>query len=333
MSFETASSDKINVSICPKCGDRVKLPFSLFYTNSKKQFAVWWEPEKDEAIDRDVDGYVQHGGKNNYLAVAPRITDWEEFKETIRKYERGELKCGTAMIINQTTQAKFNDFLETVKKTKRPNNSVLEYIKKQFLGNRNGVSVSKDKMQGKLLILKEIYEIAFEFNKSIENVFYYKSSLVTFEMYTFLFCLTDYFLNINGVGQEIRSDLLGLSFNGLQTADGWSKLNLDKKEIQDYTLDRMLRYAKIFNELKVFTTECVKNLIFYQSQLFLEIIENKKLSMFNPNSEDPWDYGPINMDFFKTHKINVLLQEFYIETILPQSKIMLSKYTKEYFAI
>lgn len=31
-------------------------------------------------------------GKDHYLALAPRIKDWNNFKATIVKYEKGELK-------------------------------------------------------------------------------------------------------------------------------------------------------------------------------------------------------------------------------------------------
>jgi hypothetical protein len=332
---ELVMSDTINVAICLKCGSRYKLPFSLFYTNSKQHFAVWWEPKRDEAIDEDAAGYAQFVGKDNYLATAPRIADWEEFKETIRKYERGELKGGAPVGANQNLGKEMDGFIKYLQRQhKKSDNSVGNILKNLFFGSKKQIPIPKDlKQEKRLLVLKKNFEMASNFRNIVDDAFSCNSQLVAFEMYTFLFCLMDYILNTNKVEQEIRSELLGLSFTGLQTANGWSSLNLDKKEIHDYTLDRMLKYAKIFNELKVFTTECIKKLIFYQSQLFLEIIEKRKLSMFNPNAEDLWDYDPINMDLFKTHKINVALQEFYIETILPESKIMQTKYTKEYFSI
>jgi hypothetical protein len=76
-------SDKINVAKCPSCGKGFKLPFPLMYTNSRQRFAVWWEPVPDPQIDEDTVGYKQMLGTNNYLATAPRIKDWYEFKETI----------------------------------------------------------------------------------------------------------------------------------------------------------------------------------------------------------------------------------------------------------
>lgn len=85
-------SDKINVAKCPSCGDSTKLVFPFIYTNAKQHFAVWWEPEYDPQIDKDSAGYAGMLGEGNYLATAPRIRAWDEFKETILKFERGELK-------------------------------------------------------------------------------------------------------------------------------------------------------------------------------------------------------------------------------------------------
>lgn len=68
------------------------------YTNATQQFAVWWEPEFDHQIGKDSEGYVQMMGAGNYLAAAPRIKDWNEFKNTILKFERGELKAKPATI-------------------------------------------------------------------------------------------------------------------------------------------------------------------------------------------------------------------------------------------
>lgn len=87
-------SDQINVVTCPHCGNSSHVASSLFYTNSKQEFAVWYEPYHDPMIDSDTEGYKKFGGPNCYFATAPRIKDWEDFKDTIRKFEDGEFKGG-----------------------------------------------------------------------------------------------------------------------------------------------------------------------------------------------------------------------------------------------
>lgn len=89
---ELVMSDKINVAKCPSCNKSTKLQFPFIYTNADQHFAVWWEPTYDPQIDSDAAGYTKMMGSGNYLAAAPRIKDWFEFKETIQKYEQGELK-------------------------------------------------------------------------------------------------------------------------------------------------------------------------------------------------------------------------------------------------
>jgi hypothetical protein len=89
---ELVMSDKINVATCPSCNKSTKIPFPFIYTNAKQFFAVWWEPEYDSQIDKDSIGYAKLLGEDNYLAKAPRIKDWNEFKETILKFENGILK-------------------------------------------------------------------------------------------------------------------------------------------------------------------------------------------------------------------------------------------------
>lgn len=91
---ELVMSDAVNVAKCRACGLEIKIAASLFYTNAPNTFAVWWEPNPDPQIDADRDGYIKLGGPNCYLAAAPRVKEWNEFKNTILKFERGELKGG-----------------------------------------------------------------------------------------------------------------------------------------------------------------------------------------------------------------------------------------------
>ena len=81
-------SDKINVTVCPKCGNETKQQFPILYTNAEKKFAVWWEPVHDEQVDLESAMYKQISGNVSYLAAATRIRAWNAFKQMILSYER-----------------------------------------------------------------------------------------------------------------------------------------------------------------------------------------------------------------------------------------------------
>src|SRR5690606_22591553 len=89
---ELVMSDQINIATCPSCKIPSKLQYPFLYTNVKENFAIWWEPYFDNQIDKDSEVYKDMMGEGNYLATAPRIQDWDEFKQTIIKYEEGILK-------------------------------------------------------------------------------------------------------------------------------------------------------------------------------------------------------------------------------------------------
>lgn len=87
-------NDEVNICKCPNCNYSFKAPFPFMYVDVRTGFAVWWEPTHDKGIDTDVAGYARMFGANSYYATAPRIADWQEFKETILKYYKGELVGG-----------------------------------------------------------------------------------------------------------------------------------------------------------------------------------------------------------------------------------------------
>ena len=88
-------SDKINRLTCPSCEKVAFAATSLMYTNRDLCFAVYYEPEHDPQIDADNNDpqkrelCERHG--TMHLLEAIRVPDWEQFKELIQKYERGEL--------------------------------------------------------------------------------------------------------------------------------------------------------------------------------------------------------------------------------------------------
>lgn len=85
-------SDNINICTCPDCGFSFHAPMAMMYVDAPAKFAVWWEPVYDSSIEEMTAGFARMLGPGNYYENAPRITDWEEFKETINKYYSGELK-------------------------------------------------------------------------------------------------------------------------------------------------------------------------------------------------------------------------------------------------
>ncbi len=90
---EIVFDNTINVVPCFRCGMRTRAPFSLLYVDAKRQFAVWYEPRPDPVVEHDTAFYRASFGPESYYATAPRVSDWEEFKHTILKFERGELQA------------------------------------------------------------------------------------------------------------------------------------------------------------------------------------------------------------------------------------------------
>ena len=119
---ELVMSNKINVATCPSCKKETKLEFPFMFTNAKEQFAVWWEPKFDSQIGKDSEGYVRMLGAGNYLATAPRIKDWNEFKNTILKFERGELKAKPATL-SKEMEDQMQGFLKHLQSQNKKKNS------------------------------------------------------------------------------------------------------------------------------------------------------------------------------------------------------------------
>lgn len=121
---ELVMKDKINVASCDKCGTATKLNFPFIYTNVKLTFAVWWEPAHDSQIDSDAQGYAKMFGPGNYLATAPRIKDWAEFKNTIIKFENGQL-IGQTGQIGSEMQDQLKGFMKNTERKNKEENGCL----------------------------------------------------------------------------------------------------------------------------------------------------------------------------------------------------------------
>ena len=122
---ELVMTDKINVATCPSCNIATKLIYPFIYTNANQLFAVWWEPIYDTQIDSDQAGYTKMLGNGNYLATAPRIKDWNEFKNTILKFERGELKANAGTISKEMEDQMQGFFKHLQDQNKKPKNGCL----------------------------------------------------------------------------------------------------------------------------------------------------------------------------------------------------------------
>ncbi len=85
-------NDEVNICTCPHCSYSFHAPLAMMYVDVHKKFAVWWEPEYDSGIEEMSAGFTRMLGPNNYYVLAPRISDWQDFKDTINKYYSGELR-------------------------------------------------------------------------------------------------------------------------------------------------------------------------------------------------------------------------------------------------
>ena len=83
--------NRVNLAMCPHCNITSTVNASLLCTNVPRNFAVWYEPSPDAQVDKDIEDYAIAMGRDCFYVTAPRLSDWNEFKRTIEKFERGEL--------------------------------------------------------------------------------------------------------------------------------------------------------------------------------------------------------------------------------------------------
>jgi hypothetical protein len=109
--------DQINVLQCPLCGTRTRAPASLMYVDLKRGFVVWYEPTPDPMIDAELPQYAAMFGPESCYVTAPRIVDWEDFKATIGRFERGELRAKPPSMEN--SRAAVQSLLKSLPKQKQ----------------------------------------------------------------------------------------------------------------------------------------------------------------------------------------------------------------------
>jgi hypothetical protein len=84
--------DRVNNITCPRCGTINATDLALLCSNAELGFALWYEPLPDPVIDLDIAGFVRHLGPTHYLAKAPRIHDWKQFKKSLLEMEEDRLR-------------------------------------------------------------------------------------------------------------------------------------------------------------------------------------------------------------------------------------------------
>jgi len=176
-------------------------------------------------------------------------------------------------------------------------------------------------------ILRSNHKFGMDLNEKCSK----KNILIVLEVYAYLNCMTDFFLNKNNVDHNIRRQLFNYSWDALTKANIWSSLNLTQDEINRFIDNRIANYAGILNEYKGISAEYFEKIIEYQIQLIMEIKRNNKLSFYNPLSKNPGDYSPIQTGLFEINELNNLLHDFFIGNIMPYIKTMANNFVNEYF--
>lgn len=87
-------------------------------TNVERGFALWYEPAHDPQIDRDLQDYRTHMGPNSFYALAPRIPDWQVFKETLLAFESRPPDPSRGIEVSPEMRKKQKGFLNFLKRSK-----------------------------------------------------------------------------------------------------------------------------------------------------------------------------------------------------------------------
>ena len=98
---EIVMNDRLNVFQCDVCGYEQKLDFPVCYINNKENFEVWWIPFEEPRVEKEKKIFRRLMGPDSYYGQAPELYNWEEFKETILKFERGELRGNPISFISR----------------------------------------------------------------------------------------------------------------------------------------------------------------------------------------------------------------------------------------
>jgi hypothetical protein len=196
------------------------------------------------------------------------------------------------------------------------NNKQVQIEKRAANVLRNILDLSKD--------FQEIF--ISELSKSFHKIFALKDSvLIKLEMYTYVNTWTDVIMSENNVDRDIRQLFFHYSWNTLSNKQLWPNLNIESKEIDKYCDDRTKKYADLFIKHKQINAKYMEEIIFYQIQLFSSIVKKNELSFFRLG------YDPVELDSMLTWLLNVILQEFFVEILLPSMSKMRKNLVNDYF--
>ena len=80
-------NDEINFVLCPNYGIKFQVKTNLLFNNMEKSYAVYYNPESFDTIDEECKNLNKMLGKNFYLANPVKYTEWDLFKDEIKRQE------------------------------------------------------------------------------------------------------------------------------------------------------------------------------------------------------------------------------------------------------
>lgn len=80
-------NDEINFVHCPHCNNKFQVKTGLLFNNMEKTYAVYYNPTTFETIDEECRNIKKMFGENFYLAIPSKFSDWDLFKNEIRRKE------------------------------------------------------------------------------------------------------------------------------------------------------------------------------------------------------------------------------------------------------
>lgn len=124
------TEDKINRFDCPKCSYHINTEFPFLATNAKRGIAIWYEPQHDSQIDKDVEDYKKHMGANSFYALAPRINEWAAFKAKMIALESKSAAANEFPQVSDAMMKNFAGFIDSMKRAREP--AWKKFLKKIF---------------------------------------------------------------------------------------------------------------------------------------------------------------------------------------------------------
>jgi hypothetical protein len=118
---ELIFSDEINAVTCSSCKKKTKLEFSFLATNAKNKIAIWYEPYHDAGIDKDIALYKAEMGNDSFYANAPRVQNWQEFKQRIIESEN-KIEKGSKANLSEDMVASFSGSTNHIEKENKKRN-------------------------------------------------------------------------------------------------------------------------------------------------------------------------------------------------------------------